>query len=76
MFEPLKGCCNGCRIQAAFQAKFTGSDSRAFRDKVIDLPVRILIFHLYSYPVDRNKGFCPALPDIGLPEVIFTLHLQ
>ena len=29
-------------------------------DQVIHQPVHILLFHLYAFPAEPNKGFCPA----------------
>jgi len=56
-FKTSEGCIHSTRIKPACRGQAFSRNRRFRHNKVIDHPVRILFFHLYSFLMGVNKGF-------------------
>ena len=56
-FKTFERCINNTRVKPALSDQAFNRNGRFLHHKVIDHPVRILFFHLYSFLIVVNKGF-------------------
>jgi len=60
-FKTVERCINHRRVKPACSNQTLGRDGRFLYKKVINHPVCILFFHLYSFLMVVNKGFAVLL---------------
>ena len=61
MVEPVQGGIECGPAQPGFCSEGFAGNLLLLRDEVVDQPVRVLVFHLYSFPPGLIIVYCPAL---------------